>query len=153
MAGVSLDERDVVVAAEEIDDLLALAGPQQAGIDKDAGQLVADRLVHQHRRHGGIDTAREAADDIPIADLATDLVDSLSTKPRHGPIAATARDLVGEVAQQLAALWRVGYFGMEAHAVETPHIIGDRGIGCALARSDRAETGWQRVDPGAMAHP
>src|SRR5205807_6963779 len=64
IAGVAMNERDVVVAAEEIDDLLGLPGAQQAGIDKDASQLVANRLVQQYRSDSGVDTAREAADDI-----------------------------------------------------------------------------------------
>ncbi len=45
IAGIAMNERDVVVTAEQVDDLFGLAGAQQAGIDKDAGQLVADRLV------------------------------------------------------------------------------------------------------------
>ena len=109
--------------------------------------------MQQHGRDGGIDTAREAADDIPIADLATDLVDRLGAKPRHCPVAAAAGNLVGEVAQQRAALRRVHNLGMKEQAVETPDIIGDRGIGCGLARGDRAETGRQGIDPVAMAHP
>ena len=56
-ARIAMDQRDVVMAAEEADDLLRLARPQQAGIDKDAGQLVADRLVQQRRRDRGIDPA------------------------------------------------------------------------------------------------
>src|SRR5205085_11186619 len=43
LARVAMDQRNVVMAAEEADDLLGLARPQQARIDKDAGQLIADR--------------------------------------------------------------------------------------------------------------
>jgi hypothetical protein len=50
-----MDQRDVVMPAEEAHDLLGLARPQQAGIDKDAGQLVADCLVQQRRCDRGID--------------------------------------------------------------------------------------------------
>src|SRR6516165_2174576 len=148
-----MHERDVVVATEEIDDLLYLAGAQQAGVDKDAGQLVADRLVQQHRRDGGIDPAREAADDISIADLTTNFVDRLGAKPRHCPVAAAARKLMSEVAQQLGALGSMCNLGMENGAVKAPVVVSDRGIGCGLARGNRTETRRQRVDPVAMAHP
>src|SRR6516225_1703498 len=148
-----MHERDVVVATEEIDDLLCLAGAQQAGVDKDAGQLVADRLVQQHRRDGGIDPAREAADDISIADLTTNFVVRLGAKPRHCPVAAAARNLMSEVAQQLGALGGMCHLGMKKGAVKAPVVVSDRGIGCGLARGDRTETRRQRVDPVAMAHP
>ena len=72
-----MDQRDVVVAAEEAHDLLRLALPQQAGIDKDAGQPVADRLVQQRRGDRGIDPAGQTADDPAAADLAAD--------PRRSP--------------------------------------------------------------------
>jgi hypothetical protein len=41
------------MVAEHGHDLLGLAQPQEAVVDEDAGQLVADRLVDQHRRHRG----------------------------------------------------------------------------------------------------
>ena len=46
-----MDQRNVVVLPEEADDLFRLARAQQAGIDENAGELVADRFMDQHRRH------------------------------------------------------------------------------------------------------
>ncbi len=48
LRGVGVDQRDVVVVAEQADHLLALVEPQQAVVDEHALQLVADRLVQQH---------------------------------------------------------------------------------------------------------
>src|SRR6185437_5919773 len=50
IARVAMHQRNVVVAAEQFDDFLGFTLPQQAVIDEDAGELVADRLVQQHRR-------------------------------------------------------------------------------------------------------
>ena len=69
---VDVDQRDVVVAAEHRHHLLRLVLPHQAVVDEDAGQLLADRLVDQHRGDGGIDAARQAADDAALADLRAD---------------------------------------------------------------------------------
>ena len=44
-ARVAMNQRDVVMAAEEAHHLLALTRPQQPGVDEDAGQLLADRRV------------------------------------------------------------------------------------------------------------
>jgi hypothetical protein len=50
------------VPAERGLDLLPLVQPKQAVIDEDAGEPLADRPVHQCRRHTGIDPAGESAD-------------------------------------------------------------------------------------------
>jgi len=52
------------------------------------------------------------------------------------------------------ALRRVCHFGVKKGAVETPVIVGDRGIGCGrIARGDRTKTRGKRVDPVTMTHP
>ena len=43
-------------------DLLGLALAQQAVVDEDAGELVADRALHERRRDRGVDAAGEPAD-------------------------------------------------------------------------------------------
>ena len=84
---VDMDERDVVVAAEERHDLLRLVLPHQPVVDEDAGELVADRLVDQHRRDRGIDAAGEAADHPPVAHLRRGCVRS----PRRGTAPSSSR--------------------------------------------------------------
>src|SRR5687768_14166275 len=65
-------ERNVVMAAEEIDDLARLVLAQEAMIDEDAGELIADRFMDEERGDGGIDAAGEAADDAPPPHLLAD---------------------------------------------------------------------------------
>ena len=60
------------MVAEQAQHLLRLALPQQAVIDEDAGELVADRLVDQDRGDGGIHAAGEAADHLALAHLGAD---------------------------------------------------------------------------------
>ena len=56
--------------AEGLLDLLALVQAHQPVVDEDAGEAVADRLVHDQRRDGAVDAAGEAADRAGVADLA-----------------------------------------------------------------------------------
>ena len=42
---------------KQIDHGLGLVEPQQPVIDEHAGELIADRLVDQHRGNGGTDVA------------------------------------------------------------------------------------------------
>ena len=57
LLGVDGDERDLELVAEGLDDLLALVLAHQAVVDEDAGELVADRAVHEQRRDARVDAA------------------------------------------------------------------------------------------------
>ena len=61
LLGVDVHERDVEVAAEGLGHLLRLVGAHEAVIDEDARELVADGLVHEERRDGRVDAARQRA--------------------------------------------------------------------------------------------
>ena len=67
LARVDGDEVQVEVLAERRDDLLGLAQAQQAVVDEDARQPVAERLVAEDGRDRRVDAAREAADDVVVA--------------------------------------------------------------------------------------
>ena len=82
-ARVAMDQRDVVMVAEERHHLLRLARAQQPVIDEDAGELLADRLVQQRRRDRAVDAARQAADDAAAADLRPDALDRLGAEGGH----------------------------------------------------------------------
>ena len=148
-----MDQRDVVVVAEQAHDLLALVQPQQAVVDEHALQLVADRLVQQHGHDRGVDAARQAADHLVLADLGADLGDGALLEGGHRPVALEARDLEREVAQQLGAVGRVHHLGMELHGVVLARLVGDGGEGRVLAGGDDAEARRQLGDAVAVAHP
>ena len=75
VGGPHVDELDALVAAEGLDDLLALALAHEAGVDEHAGELGADGLVHEGGGHRRVDAAGQAADDPPVADLRADGLD------------------------------------------------------------------------------
>ena len=100
---INMHQRDVVVMPEQVDHGLGLVEAQQAVIDEDAGELVADRLVDQHGGDRGIDAAGEAADHPALADLGADLLDRLLAEGAHGPVAGEAGDLAHEIAR---SAWR-----------------------------------------------
>ena len=57
LAFIGMDQGDVVVIAEESDDLISLVHAHHAVVDEDACQLIADGLVDQNGSHGRIDAA------------------------------------------------------------------------------------------------
>ena len=83
-----VDERHAEVAAEGLDHLRGLVLAEQAVVDEDAGELVADRLVDEQRRDRAVDAAREAAEHALGADARADpldlLLDHRGRRPRRG---------------------------------------------------------------------
>src|SRR3982074_911814 len=54
-AGVDVAQVEVEGAGEDVEHALGLLPPEQAVVDEDAGELIADRAVHQRRRHRRVD--------------------------------------------------------------------------------------------------
>ena len=140
IAGIDMDERDVVVAAEQGDDLVGLVEAHQPVIDEDTGEPFADRLVDQDGGDGGIDAAGEAADHAAVADLFPDPGNRLLAERRHRPVAGKAGDTVDEIGKQLRAVGRVHDLRMELHPVDAELAVLDRRERRAVGPGDDAET-------------
>ncbi len=117
-AGIDDAEVDLEMVAESGLDQVALAGAEQAGIDKDAVQLRADGLVQKRGDDGGIHTAGEAADHMATADLIANAGADGIGKVGHLPIAGALAGVKEEVADEVAAVGGVGDFGVELHTDE-----------------------------------
>ena len=111
--------------AEERLDLLALIHPEQPVIDKDAGELIADRFVDQDSGNRAIDPARQSADDFAVTHLRFDLGHFGFAVSGHGPIARQPANAVDEIGEQLPAIGCVHDFGVELGAVKLACFIGD----------------------------
>ena len=122
-------------------------------IDEHAGELVADRLVDQHRRDRAVDAAGQPADHPAPADLLADVLDRLVLEGAHRPVAAALRDLAHEIAEQRRALRRVHHFEMELRGVELALVVRDHGDRRVLRGADHAEALRQLGDAVAVAHP
>jgi hypothetical protein len=87
-------------------------------VDEHAGQLLADRLVDQHRRDRAVDPARQAADHPPLPTCSRMSAILASRKLGHRPVAGAAADVAHEIGEQLAAVGRVHDLGVEHQAEE-----------------------------------
>ncbi len=99
-AGVDVDQLDALVAAERLDDLIALAAAHQPGVDVHTRQLVADRLVDQGGRHRRVDPAAQPADRPGLADLGADRLDLRVDDRVHRPRRLAAGEIVQEALQE-----------------------------------------------------
>ena len=115
---VDVHERHVEVAAERLDHLLGLVLAQQAVVDEDARELVADRLVHEQRGDRRVDAAGQRAEHALAADLRADPLDLLLDHRGRRPGRRRAGDVVEEVLQHVLPVRRVHDLGVELDAVE-----------------------------------
>ena len=141
------------VLREGVHHLLRLVQAQQAVVDEHAGELLADRLVDQRRRHRGIDAAGQAEDHLFLADLLFYFADGFGNVIRHVPVAAAAADLAHEAVQQPGALPGMRDFGMELHRVEAARLVGHAGDRAGLGRGHQLEARRHRDHLVAVAHP
>ncbi len=107
-------------------DLFTLARAHQAGINIDTGQLIANGLMEQHRRHRTIHPAGQTANNFAAADLRANFGDRLILKGVHRPIALTSADIAGKILQQLTAMGGVHDLRVELYAIEFARIIPDQ---------------------------
>src|SRR5690606_15744844 len=104
------------VSPERALDGFALTFPQQPRVDQDAGQLVADRAVHEGGRDGRVHAAGESADHGAVADLRAYALDRLVDEGAGRPVGRAAADAEQEVGDDLVAARRVRDLGVELHA-------------------------------------
>ncbi len=72
---VRVDQRNVVIVAKHRDDLVGLVLAQQPVINKDASQVVANRLVDQNGGDRAVNAARQPTDHLGVAHLFADQAD------------------------------------------------------------------------------
>ena len=153
LACVDMDERDVEVRPERLDDLLGLVLAQEAVVDEHAGQLVADRLVHEQRRDRGVDAAGEPADDLLGADLRADALDLLLDHRGGRPGGRRAGDLVEEALEHPLPLRRVHDLGVELDGVEAALGVLEGRDRRRLRRGRDRRARWRGRHRVAVAHP
>ena len=149
---VGMDQVDVVVIAEHGHDLFSLVLAQQPVIDKDAGELIANRLMQQDRGDRAVHTTRKTTDDLLIAHLFADLRNRFFAISAHGPVALEPGK-PHEVLIERLAVRRVMHLGVELHRIKTTVQIGGDCERRAGGGAVHLETRSDFRDMVAMAHP
>ena len=109
--------------------------------------------MHQQRRHGRVDAARQGAEHALGADGGPDPLDLLLDHRGRRPGGRRAGDLVQEVLEDVLAVRRVHDLGVELDAVQAPARILERGDR-RRRRGRRHRRAARRCGDGVpMAHP
>ena len=133
-------------------DLGELVFAEDAVVDEDAGQAIADRLRDQDCGYGGVDAAREPADGVAFADLGLDALDGGLNEVFGGPVGLGAAEVEDKVAEQFHALAGVGDLGVELDGPDFFLFVGDAGYGVGCLGNER-KAGREHGGIVAVGHP
>ena len=143
-------ESHVLVLAQ---DALVFVLAQQAVVDKDAGEPIADGPREQHPGHRRVHASREPQHDLVLSEGLAQGCDGGLHERIGRPVLFQAGYPYQEIAQKLRAVLRVVHLGMELYAVGllALDLVGSyRHIGRG---SDDAETLGKLLDGVSVAHP
>jgi hypothetical protein len=98
--------------------LLALVQSQQTGVDEHAGELIADRAMHQRGGNGRVDTPERPQITLSVADELADLLNLASTNAPGVQLGSARQIRRGKFAMQLAAARCVRDLRVKLHAVD-----------------------------------
>ena len=122
LAGVDGDDVEAELLAHGLLDLGELVFAEDAVVDEDAGEAVADGAGDEHGGDGGVDAAGEAADGVAVADLGADALDGGLDEVLGRPVGLGAADVEDEVAEEFHALAGVGDLGVELHGPDAARL-------------------------------
>jgi hypothetical protein len=153
VGGIDIDDVEFALLLEEAQDRLRFAGPHQAVVDMDAGQLIADGPVDDGGHHRRIDTAGQGAEDPVAADPILDRRHRQLDEGMHGPRRAAVADAEDEVAEDVVADQGMGHLRVELHGDEGFGPMPESGVGRMGAGGGDGEIIGQQLDAITMAHP
>ena len=147
----------VQIAAEVGGELLDHRGrltlSQQAVVDQDAGELIADRPAEQGCHHGGVHATGETTDHPVAAHSLPQRVDHRGGEVVEPPGTRAAAGGLEEVGEDLPAGRRVGDLGMELKPEHRQAPVPDGRQRAGGRAGQRQEFVAQTVHLVAMAHP
>jgi len=139
--------------AEEPLDFSALTGAQQAVVDEDAGQLVADRTMDQRRGDARVHATRQPADDPAVTDLLADPLDGVFDEGIHRPAGASAADAERKIPQHRGSAVGVYDLRVKLNSPDRTIPIAHGRKRRTITRGERLEALGQAEHPVAVAHP
>jgi hypothetical protein len=151
--GIYMDERDIKMAAEEVNDLRSLISSQQSIIHEDTLQAIADHPMEKKSDDRGIDSSTQAADHSSRTDPFPQMTRGLFHKRPHVPEMLTVTDTEEKITDEVDPFAGMDHLWMKLKPVDPSPAIFDGGKERVAGMGDRMKPGRQAPDLVSMAHP
>src|SRR5579872_5788682 len=126
---------------------------EETGIDKNAGQLIADRAVHQGRGDSRVDATGQTGDDARFADLFGDTNHVVIDERARGPRGIGVTHVEQEVRNDFPAPWRVRHLRVEHQRVHRAMRVAHGADDAAIRARGNLEARRRLIDVITVAHP
>ena len=151
--GIDPDEGDPEGQAEEFVHFLGFVLPQEAVVDEDAGEAVAEGFVEEEGGDAGIHAPGNPHQDGFVPHEGTDAGDLFFDVPRHRPRRLGPAEIEGETPQDVGPVDGMLDFGVELDAEPRFLAVLDGGGHPGIGEGDDLEPFGRLRDPIPMAHP
>lgn len=146
-------EIDSKVFIQHLVDLLALVGAEDAIVDHDGMEAIANCLVHELCSNGRVNTSADGANDATlVAADGSDSLDLLVNEGRHLPVAVDTADS-REAVEDLLAARRVCHLWVELDAEKWLFVVRDGSKWSRWRCSDPDKAFWDLLDNVRVRHP
>ena len=153
VGGLDVDQLDALVAAEGLDDLVALVLAHQPGVDEHAGELVADRPCTSAAATAESTPPESPQMARPLPTWSRIGCDRVSMKFVHRPRRRAARRRRRGTARAAPGRGRVRDLGVVLHAVDPPLVVLERRDGASGDDAVTDEPLGRLGDGVEVAHP
>ena len=123
--------------------ILELILPKKTVVHENASEIMADRLVQQHRSHCRIDSAAQTENDLVVANLLAQLLYGCVNERRRGPFTFASANSESEVGQHLSSFYRMENLRVELYSVSLLILEMEGSIDNIISRSDNFGAGRQ----------
>ena len=105
LTAVHADEIHIKEGSECLFNKVALIFSHETLIDKNAGELLADRTAEESGGNRAVNAAGKTENNLFVADLFTELFNRRVNEAVHFPVARTAADIENKVSEYLIAVF------------------------------------------------
>jgi hypothetical protein len=113
LGSVDADDAKAEAVAEHFERVFEFIFAEQAGVDEDIGEAVADGAMHEHSGDGGIDAPAERADYAAVPYFGSNRFGGFLDEGRATPFLFGLADAKEKIAENFRAAIGVADFGME----------------------------------------
>ena len=153
LPGIDVFDIDVKTLVEKLHQKLGLPLTHETLVNEHASELIANCLVQQEGKGGGIDTTREGQQHALLAHLGPHISHGLIDESGRGPVGFALTNVIDEIAQHRHPTGGMDHLRVELHPIQPPLVISHRRLGRVVGMGQSGKACRQALHGITVAHP